>query len=190
MKMNTLQQRGFTLIELLVVVAIIGLLSSMVLASLSSAREKAQVTKIVRDFKEMEKAFYLFADADGVAEWWSGQHWTGGGGTETRVDWLIENTDLGDYLSVAPKAPHNDNWYYFYRNTGTEFVPMESTCHWSNWMRGVSIHYNHNGPCQAINGTLGRAIEEAIDGEYNQCDGKVSCDICRCLYRLSNTQTF
>ena len=46
-------QKGFTLIELLVVIAIIGLMSSIVLASLSSARNKARDVAIKQDLKQM-----------------------------------------------------------------------------------------------------------------------------------------
>jgi prepilin-type N-terminal cleavage/methylation domain-containing protein len=58
-------QKGFTLIELLVVVAIIGILSTVVLASLTSARSKARDTAIKSDIAEFEKLLVLEFDATG-----------------------------------------------------------------------------------------------------------------------------
>jgi type II secretion system protein G len=53
-------QKGFTLIELLVVIAIIGLLASVVLLALNSARAKARDAKRLADVKQMSSALELY----------------------------------------------------------------------------------------------------------------------------------
>ena len=60
-------KRGFTLIELLVVIAIIGILASVVLASLNSARKKGRDARRVADIKQVQLALELyFRDRDKI----------------------------------------------------------------------------------------------------------------------------
>ncbi|OGE76667.1 MAG: hypothetical protein A3C85_04040 [Candidatus Doudnabacteria bacterium RIFCSPHIGHO2_02_FULL_48_21] len=51
-----MKQKGFTLIELLVVISIIGLLASVVLVSLNSARDKAKIAKAQAELNQFVKA--------------------------------------------------------------------------------------------------------------------------------------
>lgn len=60
-----LNLKGFTLIELLVVIAIIGVLSSVILVALSTARYKSLDARRAADIKEIQKAVELYYDAYG-----------------------------------------------------------------------------------------------------------------------------
>ena len=53
------QKKGFTLIELLVVVAIIGLLSTLSIVALNTARAKARDARRVSDVKQIQTALEL-----------------------------------------------------------------------------------------------------------------------------------
>lgn len=55
-------KRGFTLIELLVVIAIIGILASVVLASLNSARDKGEDAAIKSNLNNIRAQAELFYD--------------------------------------------------------------------------------------------------------------------------------
>ena len=61
------KQKGFTLIELLVVIAIIGLLSTMAVVSLNSARAKARDAKRLSDVKQMANILSIQATEGATA---------------------------------------------------------------------------------------------------------------------------
>jgi prepilin-type N-terminal cleavage/methylation domain-containing protein len=106
--------RGFTLIELLVVIAIIGILASVVMASLNSAREKARNAGYVSQIKEYQKALELsFNDNNsypGNASVWGciGTGYAGGrcfsgaaNYSETNATAVDLQTKLDPYINVS-----------------------------------------------------------------------------------------
>jgi prepilin-type N-terminal cleavage/methylation domain-containing protein len=87
------QKSGFTLIELLVVIAIIGILATVIIVSLNSARVKARDAKRASEMEEIFKALYLFYDKYGCLPVTYGSSCPGAGG------YLEVNSGGWDYSS-------------------------------------------------------------------------------------------
>ncbi len=93
--------RGFTLIELLVVVAILALLISILLPSLSRAREQAKVTVCMSHLKELGLAFGFYGQ-----------------------DHKLQPPPNRAPTGTAAKEYRDADWWY-YRHMVTRYVPAE-----------------------------------------------------------------
>ena len=100
---------GFTLIELLVVIAIIGILSSVVLSSLNTARGKARDGKRIAELKSLQIALELYYEANGTYP-------------ETK-DLLVTS----NYVSSLPVDPLNTG-SHVYSYTAVDTDGTASTC--------------------------------------------------------------
>jgi len=101
-----MRKRGFTLIELLVVIAIIGLIASVILASLSSARRKARDSRRFADLKEIKLALSNFFDDNR-------RYPTNAEGLNQIYSQTAPNCDGGPCIPGVLADPDGSNYLYY-----------------------------------------------------------------------------
>ena len=98
-------ERGFTLIELLVVIAIIGILATIVLVSLNTARQKARDTRRISDMRQVALALEMYYDDNSAYP----------GDTALANEWVDMDTaiEAGGYITSVPSDPSTGTYQYY-----------------------------------------------------------------------------
>ncbi|MEO5635352.1 MAG: prepilin-type N-terminal cleavage/methylation domain-containing protein [Candidatus Paceibacterota bacterium] len=112
---------GFTLIELLVVISIISLLSSIVFASLTTARAKARDARRMQDLHTLEIVFQEYYNDNNGTYPSPGCFSTGAGDWDSTI-----KTALAPYISKLPVDPVSNsgsNYYAFCALGNPPLVP-------------------------------------------------------------------
>lgn len=116
--MNYAGKKGFTLIELLVVIAIIGVLASVVLASLNTARGKSRDAARLAQLDEVRKALHVYWLDNGTYPSESVAN-NGSTGYICKTCTGGINAILDQYMGSVPQDPsyngsHTNSSYYYY----------------------------------------------------------------------------
>ncbi len=143
-----LQDRGFTLIELLVVITIIGILATIVMVSVNSARVKARDVRRIADLRQVALALEMYFDDNPIS---------GYPGSAGMNDWAtmkpcLEGTGAAPcdirYISTVPHDPAGFNDYEYWIASDEQTFVLKATLEDPN---------NH-------------ALDDDVDGPVFGCD--------------------
>ncbi len=108
---------GFTLMELLVVIAIVGILSSVVLSSLTGARQKGRDAKRISDIKQLQLALGLYYDVHN-----SYPNSNTGTAPAATTQVALANLVTESFISAIPDDPSNNKDYYYISNASSNSI--------------------------------------------------------------------
>ena len=166
------KESGFTLLELLIAITIIGLLASVVLASLGDSRHKANVSQAISQIREIEKALILWANIENIQSWKITGTCFPSCYTNHAIPNLIENgnslgfDNFSAYLPKPPIPPYGDYWGYF-----NDDIPYSCDEDGDSYHSGVSIRLH--APNAENLDELFTDMDEIIDGGDGPDCGRV-----------------
>lgn len=167
--------KGFTLIELMVVIAIIGVLASIVMVSLATARAKGRDARRVSDMKNIQLALEQYYN-----------------------DNLKYPSTLGtlapNYINNIPTDPSGSS----YKNSGNYYYVAANAAGSTNCTSNPASMY-HMAAVLEVSGSLGSGTYAQAAGRYNSWQGAIcggtgsdfngaSTD-CTTTYNASNANT-
>ncbi len=118
-------KKGFTLLELLIVIAIIGVLASIVMASLNSARVKARDSKRLSDIRQIKVALELYYDVYGYYPDCAGNDVCSTTGYSASLSSLGAVPVYINSISNDPRNISGQYGYYYartYKKAGSSYV--------------------------------------------------------------------
>ena len=175
---NKIFNKGFTLIELLVVVAIIGLLSSVVLASLNSARAKARDAKRMSEIAEIQKAIEFYYDK-------YGQYPPVGQMLEDKVaianNCSLNNPKFSQYLSEWLSTSPSDNLQISACGYVYDGFHHDANCvdHSPNYGGYIIMSFNAELSETVAKGDGVKCYSGAIPTSHVYCKGNYPPDSCK-----------
>lgn len=134
------KRSGFTLVELLVVIGIIALLISILLPSLTRARQYANMIKCQSNLRQIGMALHLYAAENDNSAPWSSSPWQRGV--------LPDGTSGGDYYARWPETLSgmlgDEGLTETYGMTGTMRQPISPVFQDTDTVPGGVRHYTAN----------------------------------------------